>query len=83
MENYTYQEVPGNKLKAADHDESNSLLVDIEESYVQQMHEDHLRASMSGRKPREEDPMATIEVINTHGEGGIEENSEELERLRQ
>jgi hypothetical protein len=37
MENYTYQEVPGNKLKAANHDESNSLLVDIEESYVQQM----------------------------------------------
>lgn len=37
-------------MKAANHDESNSLLVDIEESYVQQMHEDHLRATMGGRK---------------------------------
>lgn len=82
MENYPYQEVPGNKLKAANHDESNSLLVDIEESYVQQMHEDHLKATMRGRKVHEEDPRATIEVRNSHAAGGIEENSEEVERLR-
>jgi len=38
---------------------------------------------MGGSKVHEQDPRATIEVINTHGEGGIEENSEEVERLRQ
>ena len=82
MENYTFQELPGKKLRATDHDESNSLLVDIEESYVQQMHEDHVRATMRGRKVQEEDPRATVEVGNTHGDGGIEENSEERESLR-
>jgi len=83
MEHYTYQEVPGNKLRAANHDESNSLLVDIEESYVQHLQEDHLRATLRGRNAHDEDPRATIEVKNSHAEGGIEESSEELEKLRQ
>jgi hypothetical protein len=83
MEHYTYQEVPGNKLRAANHDESNSLLVDIEESYVQHLQEDHLRATLRGRMAQEDDPRATIEVRNAHADGGIEESSEELARLRE
>jgi len=57
--------------------------VDIEESYVQHLQEDHLRATLRGRNAHDEDPRATIEVKNSHAEGGIEESSEELEKLRQ
>ncbi len=55
------------------HDESNSLLVDIEENYVEKIADEHRRASVCIRE--------TIEVINTHG-GLIPENSDEKEKLK-
>jgi parvulin-like peptidyl-prolyl isomerase len=84
----TYQHVPNAVGKGGKHhDESNSLLVDIEEHYVQEMHQQHLRRETLKEQQKrrglivEQDPRATVEVGNTHGQG-IEENSEEKESLR-